>query len=72
MYYIIYIYNIYVFYKYKLIKKDLAFKYDISKEDYPVYKLFNRQIDPDSAVLFEGTDRVSNFPRIPKLNSRKL
>ena len=39
--------------------QDLAFKYDVGKEDYPVYKLFNRETDPDTATPFEGSDRVS-------------
>ena len=38
--------------------QDLAFKFDVSKEDYPVYKLFNRDIHPDSAIPYEGSDRV--------------
>ena len=39
--------------------QDLAFQFDISEEDYPVYKLFNRTPTPDSAIPYEGTDKVS-------------
>ena len=36
----------------------MAFQFDISEEDYPVYKLFNRTPTPDAAIPYEGTDKV--------------
>lgn len=38
--------------------QDIGFKFDISKEDYPVYKLFNRDPMPTASIPYEGEGKT--------------